>query len=929
MPGRNQTFFLAIILAIAFSFFKGAFDSQPVTSQQDEKQYRYLELDNQLRVLLISDENADQAGASLDVHAGSLQDPKNRPGLAHFLEHMLFLGTETYPTAGDYQAFISQHGGHHNAFTSAEHTNYFFQIEGSQLKGALDRFSKFFHEPLFTEEYVQREKEAVNSEYKSKYKDDYRRIQYVLKTAVNENHPASHFATGNLQTLSDNENSKVRDDLLKFYKRYYSSNLMTLTIYGPQDLDTLYNWANALFSPIKNHNSVVDDYPEDLYINTPIDIKIKPVKDLYRIGFTFELNTALDNYKQKPASYIGHLLGHEGEGSLLAWLKLKGWAEGLSAGTYHQLRNDSAFQVNISLTQEGLAHTDEITEQLFAYITLIQEEGIKSWIFDEIHKLARMHFEFQPGQQPANLVQGLSMAMHQYPAKHILDGPYLWQDFDPDSIKMVLAQLTPKNTIRTLVSPDVKTDQNETWFNAPFRKQNIEEHLIQKWQQAKLAKGLFIPHANPFVPENVTVLENSEETKPKLIEQQPGLDVWHFRDTQFKGPQSSLYINLQSPLSQQNADNQVIIDSWVQLLNDHLNSFSYPALLAGQEYSLYHHMRGLGVRLHGYRDKQDVLLAEILTAINNFEPSEEKWNTVKQELTRAYQNALKQKPYERTMAELGQYLLKPSFDEQMLLSAIEKTTLKDLKAIKEQYFDALHVVIMGHGNINEAQLNSASKLVKIALLSNTQAVDVKRKELKQLPAGLSKKKVKAQHQDQAMTLYFQAQTDSQKERATLGLIGQIIKAPYYTLMRTQRKHGYIVFATPYPILKQGGLAFIVQSPTTSSQQLLDESQVFLKDFVGELEDMETTDFTAHQKGLINNLLKKPLSLKEKSNMFWREIDEGNTEFNSKKVLADYVSQLDKDTLIDYIKQNLLSNNAKSLVLYHDNTQKNIISLEHL
>ena len=104
MPGRNQTFFLAIILAIAFSFFKGAFDSQPVTSQQDEKQYRYLELDNQLRVLLISDENADQAGASLDVHAGSLQDPKNRPGLAHFLEHMLFLGTETYPTAGDYQA---------------------------------------------------------------------------------------------------------------------------------------------------------------------------------------------------------------------------------------------------------------------------------------------------------------------------------------------------------------------------------------------------------------------------------------------------------------------------------------------------------------------------------------------------------------------------------------------------------------------------------------------------------------------------------------------------------------------------------------------------------------------------------------------------------------------------------------------------------
>lgn len=921
MPGRNQTFFLAIILAIAFSFFKGAFDSQPITSQQDQKEYRYLELDNELRVLLISDESADQAGASLDVHAGSLQDPKHRPGLAHFLEHMLFLGTETYPTAGDYQAFISQHGGHHNAFTSAEHTNYFFQIEGSQLKGALDRFSKFFHEPLFTEEYVQREKDAVNSEYKSKYKDDYRRIQYVLKTAVNKSHPASHFATGNLETLSDNEDSKVRDDLLKFYQRYYSSNLMTLTIYGPQDLDTLYKWANTLFSPIKNKDSVVDAYPEHLYDNTPLDIQIKPVKDLYRLGFTFELDTALDNFKQKPASYIGHLLGHEGEGSLLAWLKTKGWAEGLSAGTYHQLRNDSAFQVNISLTQQGLDHTDEITEQLFAYINLIKEHGIESWIFDEINKLSRMHFEFQPGQQPANLVQGLSMAMHEYPAKHILNGPYLWEDFDPDSIESVLARMIPENTIRTLVAPNVKTDTNETWFNAPFKKQTTEDRLIQQWKNAKLAQGLFIPKANPFVPENVTVLENSESTQPELIEQQAGLEVWHFLDTHFKGPQSSLYINLQSPLSQKSAHNQVIIDAWVQLLNDHLNSFSYPALLAGQEYSLYHHMRGLGIRLHGYRDKQDVLLKEILTAINNFEPSEDKWETVQQELTRAYQNALKQKPYERTMAELGQYLLKPSFDENTLLAAIEKATLKDLLDIKQKYFDALHVVVMGHGNITKQQLNTASNVVKTSLLENTQAIDVKRKQLDQLPNGLSKKQVTAQHQDHAMTLYFQAQTDSQKERATLGLIGQIIKAPYYTLMRTQRKHGYIVFATPYPILKQGGLAFIVQSPTTTSQQLLNESQTFLKDFVGELKDMNAKDFTAHQQGLVNNLLKKPLSLKEKSNVFWREIDENNTEFNSKKILADHVSELDKTTLIDYIEQYLLSEKAKSLVLYHDDKQE--------
>ena len=118
MPSRNNTFFIAILLAVAFSFYKGTFIQQPVQSPNDTKEYRYLELDNGLRTLLISDENADHAAASLDVNVGSLQDPKHRAGLAHFLEHMLFLGTKTYPVAGEYQSFISQHGGSHNGFRS-------------------------------------------------------------------------------------------------------------------------------------------------------------------------------------------------------------------------------------------------------------------------------------------------------------------------------------------------------------------------------------------------------------------------------------------------------------------------------------------------------------------------------------------------------------------------------------------------------------------------------------------------------------------------------------------------------------------------------------------------------------------------------------------------------------------------------------------
>lgn len=70
---------------------------------------------------------------------GSLSDPVNISGLAHFCEHMLFLGTKKYPKENEYSQFLSEHAGSSNAFTSGEHTNYYFDISHEHLQGALDR----------------------------------------------------------------------------------------------------------------------------------------------------------------------------------------------------------------------------------------------------------------------------------------------------------------------------------------------------------------------------------------------------------------------------------------------------------------------------------------------------------------------------------------------------------------------------------------------------------------------------------------------------------------------------------------------------------------------------------------------------------------------------------------------------------------------
>lgn len=90
----------------------------------DERSYKALTMKNGIRVLLVSDPKSSRSAAALDVHVGYFSDPANLPGLAHFCEHMSFLGTKKYPGEEEFSSFLSSNGGSSNAYTDAEDTVY-------------------------------------------------------------------------------------------------------------------------------------------------------------------------------------------------------------------------------------------------------------------------------------------------------------------------------------------------------------------------------------------------------------------------------------------------------------------------------------------------------------------------------------------------------------------------------------------------------------------------------------------------------------------------------------------------------------------------------------------------------------------------------------------------------------------------------------
>ena len=194
-------------------------------STRDDRIYKFLTLEsNGLRVVLISDPNTDLSGASMSVAAGSFNNPANYTGLAHFCEHMLFLGTKKYPDKNEYSKYLSTHGGSHNAYTSTQETNYFLEIQDGYLERALDMFAHFFIDPLFSAIYTEKELNAVNQEHQKNLLLDAWKKWQLLKHVSNPNHPFSQFSTGNFETLNKTD---IRYQLIQFYNKSYSASTVS------------------------------------------------------------------------------------------------------------------------------------------------------------------------------------------------------------------------------------------------------------------------------------------------------------------------------------------------------------------------------------------------------------------------------------------------------------------------------------------------------------------------------------------------------------------------------------------------------------------------------------------------------------------------------------------------------------------------------
>lgn len=887
-----------LLSVIALTCTTGPLYAEFQKSPNDPREYLAFELENQMKVLVVSDPDTDIASASMSIRVGGGSDYEDWPGIAHFLEHMLFLGSEKYPELDGFREFVERNGGSTNAFTSVDQTNYRFSIEPNLLRPALDRFAHNFIAPLFHSDSIDRERGVVDAEFQMRIQNDSVLRWSVFNEIFNPDHPASKFISGNDKTLSGD----IRNDLIQFHQEFYSANLMALVVVGQEPVSELKELVVELFSPVENSGVAVPNTDESLFLEgtLPTVVYFKSIINDPSLTLIFPVMHLQPYWKQKPATYVSYIIGHEGEGSLLSELKNRGWANELYAGPGFDAYESSTFSINITLTEMGYRNWEAIPAVVFQYIREIQKRGVEPWRFNEIKILSELDYQFTETTNDSHFATTMAEVLHRYPANELFPAIHLVQQYDPDLIANLLDQLIPENVLITVAAPDVPTNAVTPESGAEFSVSKVSKAIQVIWKLDLADSESWLPGRNEFLPENLSLTSDEGANVPQRVFSQQGFNLWHQTDTSFRRPKAGFFLSVRSPAAKFNARNRALLRLYVEGVNDLLTEYSYSALMAGLNYSMYPHSRGFSVRVSGYNDNQEALLRQILEVAINPEFMPDRFEQYREKLIQEIENDNKDDSYIQAIEEIFAMLWEQYWSDEEILDELNKVTIEDLQQYISEYYKQIDVVALSHGNVSVKEARLRGQIVVDALFQTAQPSIVEKSKVAIVPENQFVRRIDVDHDDSASIVYVQGATRSIEERINFGLLTQIIGSSFFTELRTKQELGYIVYAGHMPLGGIPGISFVIQSPDFEAYELTTRIIDYLSIFQDELTQMSDEEFEAHRKGLHSRIVAKDETLDQRTSRYWRELDDEEYHFDVRARLADALINLERKSFEQFV-----------------------------
>lgn len=855
---RIFTIFSALSITLCASAYQIINDTSSVqilTPSFKNRKTAKIKLDNGLEAYIISDPLLKESGAALSVEVGSWNDPVEYPGMAHFLEHMLFMGTKAYPDEAEYSSYIQSHGGAMNAYTASDKTVYSFTINPQDFEGALDRFSHFFIDPLFSRNSISRELHNVDQEHAKNVENDGSRVYQVFKDTSNPSHPNHAFSTGNADTLSG-----IPQDVMKaFYQKYYTANSMHLVVMDKAPLETLIVEVNNKFSKVPVSNYKRNLPSESMLSSTQKGglLQIQPLRNLKSLSLVWEIdNQFVNDFQAMSASFLSYLISSEAKGQLADELKALGYINQLTSSVDIFSPKQGLISIDLDLTDQGLEKTDEIIKICNSYLKFLSKQTDLDSIFNQWKSIITTRFTYQDRQdvfdQVTNMAADLTFEpIASYPAYGTIP-----QAFNQQQFSLLLSTLTPKNCLFILLSPKGSFNKIEPWTGAKYCLTPFSMEDLASFQNAEVKINFEKPQLNPYAPSQFYLVDESQELSSYETLVNKTNFNFYYRPTNLYGlPEACLKVRMTPTLTMSKADLNAFMNLYTlafqkSMMFD-LDAAAYCGLKGGLSYS----DGSLWFNLQGFNDKALTLASKSIDTMQNLSISKNDFELIKQSLKENLENTTKELGFRQGFMKFSAL-----FDS---VSCLPHEVHAVLKEWDHSRFIDTATKLCSNLSLSGLLLGNASKetadLLKDKLLNLVSNKNIPPSNLikvldldEQKGPYMYKKNI--QVQGSSLLLAIQQEKTSPSSKAKTALLMPVVSEQFFDTLRTKQHTGYIAKALDTEIALQQFYLFAVQSNSHGSLELLYRFELFIEDFVNNFEMRYSQDkFESIKQSLIQEL----------------------------------------------------------------------------
>ena len=917
------------------NLFSNTDNIQLLKLKSDDSEYIYFTLENKLNVFIIHDKDVTNSSVAMRVNVGYMED--EIPGQAHLLEHMLFVGTNNNSETNYFSKYIESNNGYTNAYTSDDHTCYYYEIANNKLKESLDKFVDFFTVPTLSDESIDKEKEAVNAEHsKNKYNEG--RLNYeIFKKIMNQDSPYAKFSTGCNQTLNiENIGDKIR----KFYETHYSANIMTLVIITNESFDDIKNVVTSKYNLIKNKNLNHNNKNDVEFIKQSKFTLMNSISDSDELKLYWNVQSYYDNYIFSPLSFISHILGNEEKNTIHNILLDLGYVKSLSTGISYSNQQFSVFSINIKLTELGFNNYEQIIDIVYKYIDLLLDLNNNDKLielYEDYYKVlnfnATNYVKDGPSERVFNIINTFN-DLNIDPSFILIKDTLYPKTFNKiyDNFKIETKKLNKNNCIIVLKSKKVNT------FCQPC---NIEltyyEHIkynfidIDIYNNTSQVDNIIfnLPNKNEYISvENNLFFDTDFIREEKII--LPGCNLFLYHVDKYKNPNVYIKLNIKFDTIVNDKSNRLLFLIYLNALETQLNSELYTMSCAGYNINLsydYEDTSEYEISIYGNYGKIFDVFSYIINNIGI--EVQEKYIDLQLEKTKKYCINYKYiEQYKLIRSLLLEKVSNNYLSNDFVMDNIANINHIDIELLNKFLFTNNKIKMVICGNTNDKIDKYANLLINKFKCTNESKDNTKfnfiNNELSYItkPLNLDDKNCTVgiyYHICDNNDLYEQLNnSDYLKKYAILRILNTQINKEYFTQLRTQECFGYIVSASmsifsnnEFNKINNLCQRFLVQSPNKDTEKIICR----IKQFIDEFEI--TNDIDELKLQIIDELKKDHESISDLS-LYYFNKTYGDQFIDVNKLLIKIYENITIDDIIG-VYDNYIRNGNMFIVGCDSNT----------